>query len=110
MTGHLIKTASSGVDPRRYDGWVVTYEVEIIFDTDATRTHYDHVGTLARCTWCGHRLNRFGSTTELVNHARAHEEALSTGRSTPGVGSRLDRHPGVLNGKEVDPLLTRGVD
>jgi hypothetical protein len=110
MTDHLIGTADSSVNPCRYDGWLVTYQVEIVFDTDLTRTHYDHVGTSARCTWCGHHLDRFGSTAELVNHARAHEEALCTSRSMPGVGSRRDRHRGILNGKEVDPIVTRGVD
>jgi hypothetical protein len=114
MTGHLIECDSSGVDPLRYDGWIVTYAVEIIFDTDATRTHYDHVGTVARCTCCGRRLNRFGSTVELVNHARAHEEALSADPSggavshTFAVGAIDTQAPS--HREEVDSILTRGVD
>jgi hypothetical protein len=102
MTGHLIECDSSGVDPLRYDGWIVTYAVEIIF------------GTVARCTCCGRRLNRFGSTVELVNHARAHEEALSADPSggavshTFAVGAIDTQAPS--HREEVDSILTRGVD
>ena len=40
-------------EPQRPDGWVVAYIVEVVFDTNASRTLYDHVGTVARCIGCG---------------------------------------------------------
>lgn len=61
----------------RRDGWLVTYRVEIVFDTDNDRTRYDHVGTTASCACCGERLALHGSSEPLVTHAKAHEQRLS---------------------------------
>ena len=61
----------------RRDGWLVTYRVEIVFDTDNDRTLYDHVGTTASCACCGERLDLHGSAELLVTHAKAHEQRLS---------------------------------
>ncbi len=59
-------------EPQRPDGWVLTYVVEVVFDTNASRTRYDHVGTVARCTGCGEWLDA-ASPTALARHARRHE-------------------------------------
>lgn len=61
----------------RRDGWLVTYRVEILFDTDNDRTRYDHVGTTASCACCGERLDLHRSAEPLVTHAKAHEQRLS---------------------------------
>lgn len=61
----------------RRDGWLVTYRVEIVFDTDNDRTRYDHVGTTASCACWGERLDLHGSAEPLVTHAKAHEHRLS---------------------------------
>lgn len=61
-------------EPRRPDGWIVTYVVEVVFDTNVSRTRYDHVGTVSRCTGCGERLDAAGPAA-LVRHARRHEPA-----------------------------------
>lgn len=61
----------------RRDGWLVTYRVEIVFDTDNDRARYDHVGTTASCACCGERLDLHGSAEPLVTHAKAHEQRLS---------------------------------
>jgi hypothetical protein len=68
----------------RRDGGLVTYRVEVIFDTDNDRVRYDHVGTRASCACCGERLALHGSSDPLVTHARAHERRLSidTGGAT----------------------------
>lgn len=61
----------------RRDGWLVTYRVEIVFDTDNDRTRYDHVGTTASCACCGRRFDLHRSAQPLVTHAKAHEHRLS---------------------------------
>lgn len=61
------------VEHQRPDGWIVTYVVEIVFDTSRSRTRYDHVGSVARCTGCGERLDAASSPAALVRHARLHE-------------------------------------
>lgn len=72
----------------RPDGFVVTYQVEVVFtyqvevvfDTNAGRTGYDHVGTVARCT-CGHKVGAdslnapLDALKPLIRHARSHEPA-----------------------------------
>lgn len=58
---------------QRPDGWIVTYVVEVVFDTNASRTRYDHVGTVARCTSCDERLDAASSPAALARHARLHE-------------------------------------
>ncbi len=62
-------------DPQRPDGWVATFFVEVVFDTNEGRTCYDHVGTVARCTCCGDWLDLSGSPSGLARHARSHEAA-----------------------------------
>lgn len=69
-------------EPRRPDGWIVTYVVEVVFDTNVSRTRYDHVGTVSRCTGCGERLDAAGPAA-LVRHARRHEP---TDGADPGHG------------------------
>lgn len=59
-------------EPQRPDGWLITYVVEVVFDTNARRTGYDHVGTVVRCTGCGERLDG-SSPAALARHARRHE-------------------------------------
>lgn len=59
-------------EPQRPDGWIVTYVVEVVFDTNVSRTRYDHVGTVSRCTGCGERIDA-ASPAALVGHARLHE-------------------------------------
>jgi hypothetical protein len=65
-------------DANRRDGWAVTYQVDVLFDTNNGRTRYDHIGTLARCTCCGERIDLRGSPIALEHHARVHERHLST--------------------------------
>ena len=65
----------------RRDGWLVTYRVEIVFDTDNDRTRYDHVGTTASCACCGECLALPGSSEPLVTHAKAH---IGVGRAYAG--------------------------
>jgi hypothetical protein len=66
-----------GAERDRRDGWLVTYSVEVLFDTDNARCRYDHVGTLARCTCCGESFDLHRSTGDLIRHARRHEGQLS---------------------------------
>ena len=66
-------------EPQRPQGWIVTYVVEVVFDTNARRTRYDHVGTVARCTGCGERLDAASSPAALVRHARRHEPCVADG-------------------------------
>ena len=68
-------------EPQRPDGWIVTYVVEVVFDTNASRTRYDHVGTVSRCTGCGERLDVDSSPAALVRHARRHDPCLADGAS-----------------------------
>lgn len=68
-------------EPHRPDGWIVTYLVEVVFDTNQGRTGYDHVGTVARCTSCGERLHLSGSPALLAGHARRHEGGHRVKRS-----------------------------
>ena len=78
-------------EPQRPDGWIVTYVVEVVFDTNASRTGYDHVGTVSRCTGCGERLDVAGSPAALVRHARRHEPCVAdgaNGRRHPNSGDR----------------------
>jgi len=70
-------------EPQRPDGWIVTYVVEVVFDTSASRTRYDHVGTVARCTGCGERLDAASSPAALVRHARRHEPCVADGANGP---------------------------
>ncbi len=63
-------------EPQRPDGWVVTFVVEVVFDTNASRTGYDHVGTVVRCTGCGERLDA-SSPAVVARHARRHEPRLA---------------------------------
>ncbi|MGH9095273.1 MAG: hypothetical protein ACRDXE_08945 [Acidimicrobiales bacterium] len=73
MTDHDVTCAATAAECRP-DGWIVTYLVEVVFDTDNARTRYDAVGTRACCTSCGEHLDLLGSrAAELVGHARAHE-------------------------------------
>ena len=60
-------------EAHRPDGWIVTYVVDVLFDTNQSRTGYDHVGTDARCTCCGELVDLHGSPTVLARHARRHE-------------------------------------
>lgn len=80
----------------RRDGWLVTYRVQVLFDTDNDRVHYDHVGTTASCSCCGARLVLHGSADPLVSHARAHEQRLSIdtaqGASADRVHGEADFH------------------
>ena len=70
---------------QRPEGWIVAYVVEVFFDTNASRTRYDHVGTVARCTGCGERLDAASSPAALVRHARCHEPVAdgAKGRTRP---------------------------
>jgi hypothetical protein len=88
-------------EPQRPDGWIVTYVVEVVFDTNMSRTRYDHVGTVARCTGCGERIDAVSSPTALVRHACLHEPCVADGAhadADPG-----DRQPTIasLRGEEV---------
>ena len=71
-------------EPQRPDGWIVTYVVEVVFDTNASRTRYDHVGTVARCTGCGERLNAASSPAAFVRHARRHGPLPTAPTVEPG--------------------------
>ncbi len=99
-TGPTPEVAAVAGEPNRRDGWIVTYSVEVLFDTDNSRTRYDHVGTLARCTCCGERLDLHRSTGELTRHARRHEREVTLDHAA-------DRHTvavsGTANRKEVNP-------
>lgn len=64
---------------QRPDGWVVTYVVEVVFDTNMSRTRYDHVGTVARCSGCGEQLDTASSPAALARHARRHEPCVADG-------------------------------
>lgn len=66
-------------EPQRPDGWVVAYIVEVVFDTNASRTRYDYVGTVARCIGCDARLDAASSPDALVHHARRHEPCVADG-------------------------------
>jgi hypothetical protein len=70
-------------EPQRPDGWVVAYIVEVVFDTNASRTRYDHVGTVARCIGCGARQDAASSPAALVHHARRHEPCVADGANCP---------------------------
>ena len=93
-------------EQQRPDGWVVSYVVEVVFDTNARRTRYDHVGTVARCTGCGDWLDVGSSPAALARHARRHEPTASvTPRRDTNSGDRP--HPvASLRGEEVTPELT----
>jgi hypothetical protein len=67
----------AAAEPDRADSWIVTYHVEVLFDTDTARSRYDHVGTLARCSSCGQHLDLHGAPVVLAQHARSHEQHLS---------------------------------
>ena len=88
----------------RPDGWILAYLVEVVFDTNAARTGYDHVGTFARCTGCGERLD-LAAPADLARHARRHEWNVDT--ATAGAGS-ADPQPRVasLRPEEVSPEHT----
>jgi hypothetical protein len=60
-------------EPQRPDGWIVTYVVEVVFDTNVSRTRYDHVGTVSRCTGCGERIDAASFPAALLRHARLHD-------------------------------------
>jgi hypothetical protein len=64
-------------DRHRRDGWLVSYTVDVVFDTDRARTRYDHVGALAHCSCCGETLDLRGDFGPLEHHARRHELQLS---------------------------------
>jgi hypothetical protein len=64
-------------DRLRRDGWLVSYRVDVCFDTDRAHTGYDHVGTLARCRCCGEALDLRDRSGALERHARRHERQLS---------------------------------
>lgn len=70
-------TAESG---RRRDGWVVTYKVQVHFDTDLERRRYDYVGTVVSCGCCDNRLPLQDLAANLVQHAQEHEALLSIDR------------------------------
>lgn len=84
---------------QRPDGWIVTYVVEVVFDTNMSRTRYDHVGTVARCTGCGERLDAASSPAALVRHARLHEPTcVANGASgRPGHANSGDRQPAIAS-------------
>ena len=82
-------------EPQRPDGWVLTYVVEVVFDTNASRTRYDHVGTVASCTGCGEWLDA-ASPAALARHARSHEPVADGANRRPGPNSG-DRQPGVAS-------------
>lgn len=82
---------------RRRDGWAVSYQVDVVFDTNLARTRYDHVGTLARCGCCGERLDG-RSADELARHARRHERQLSVDEEDRGHNVSV---AGAISGKEV---------
>ncbi len=69
---------------KRRDGWVLTYSVEVLFDTDIARSRYDHVGTVARCTCCGESFVLHRSARELARHARGHEGQFSVADAACG--------------------------
>jgi ribosomal protein S27E len=83
-------------EPQRLDGWVVTYHLDVCFDTDNDRTRYDHVGTLARCNHCNEIIHPARSGDALVGHARTHEADLSLDHSPEAA-----RHTVAVAGKEV---------
>lgn len=86
--------------PQRPHGFVLTYLVEVFFDTNVSRTRYDHVGTIARCTGCGERLDAASSTAALVRHARRHEPVAdgANGRTRPcRDASSGDRQPTIAS-------------
>jgi hypothetical protein len=60
----------------RHDGWIVSFDLTIYFDTDFDRTRYDHVGTEVRCRCCRERLTTW-TQADLDRHARNHESELS---------------------------------
>ncbi len=67
---------------QRPDGWIVTCVVEVFFDTNVSRTRYDHVGTVSRCTGCGERIDA-ASPAALVRHARRHDPDGANARPRP---------------------------
>ena len=79
-------------DDGRRDGWVVTYRVEVVFDTDTARSCFDHVATIARCSCCGDSLDLRATATVLARHARSHEAQLSSVRPA-GADGGLDPPP-----------------
>lgn len=85
---------------QRPDGWIVTYVVEVVFDTNASRTRYDHVGTVARCTACGERLDAASFPAALARHARSHAPVAdgADGRTRPcRDANSSDRHPTIAS-------------
>ncbi len=87
-------------EPNRRDGWVLTYSVEVLFDTDNARTRYDHVGTVARCTCCGESFLLHRSNGELARHARRHERQCTV---ADGAGGHTVAASATVTGKEVGP-------
>jgi hypothetical protein len=83
-------------EPQRLDGWVLTYRVEVCFDTDNNRTRYDYVGALARCGHCNQTIRLTRSADALARHARTHETDLSLDHRTETAG-----HTVSIAGKEV---------
>ena len=83
-------------EPQRPDGWVVAYLVEVVFDTNASRTRYDHVGTVARCTACGEGLDAASSPAALVHHARRHEP-VADGSNCRRDANSGDRQPSIAS-------------
>ncbi|MDQ6614295.1 MAG: hypothetical protein M3083_06020 [Actinomycetota bacterium] len=67
----------------RAQGWVVTYWVEVIFDTDVAGRGYDHVATTARCRHCQQEFNLRRSDDALDRHARTHQGELSINPGAP---------------------------
>ncbi len=84
----------------RRDGWVVTYSVEVLFDTDNSRTRYDHVGTVAGCTCCGESFVLHRSVAELTGHARRHEQQFTV---DDGAGGHTVAASATVTRKEVGP-------
>ena len=83
-------------EPQRPDGWIVTYVVEVVFDTNVSRTRYDHVGTVARCTGCGERIDA-SSPAALVRHARSHEPCAADGANCRRAAISGDRRPTIAS-------------
>ena len=69
-------------EDRRDDGFLVTYEVGVEIDIDASGCRVDHVGTPACCTCCGKELHLSASTATLVEHASGHEAGLGVEQIT----------------------------